>query len=232
MPWCGYFYKYLLSDVFVVMDTVQYSKGTVINRVKVRGAAGPMWLTVPVVTGGRAGQPISAVELEPGADWKRVHLNTLRTYYGRTPFFSRYFPVIEEIYGAGITTLLELNDRLFVAALGCLGLTPAKVVKLSTLEAGGRASDLVLNIVKAVGGECYLSGTGARSYNDAAAFAANGIRLTYMEFAHPIYQQGRHDDFVPGLSVIDLLFNHGPDAVDIMRRDNIAFEERVRGSDV
>lgn len=224
MPWCGFFYKFFLSDVFIVMDSVQYSKGTVINRVKIRGAAGPIWLTVPVVTSGRLGQEIREVEIGGDAHWMRIHLNTLRTYYGRTPYFSEYFPVIETVYAAKPAKLIDLNHQLLLALLKMLGLDSGRIINLSTIGAAGKACDLVANIVKAVGGTTYLSGTGARDYNDPVAFERNGIDLVYMDFTHPRYRQVPHGDFTPGLSVVDLLFNHGPDSLDILRQSNLAFE--------
>jgi len=139
-----------------------------------------------------------------------------------------YYPILEAIYAEDTSTLVNLNNRLLTRLLSLLEIDTSKVVNLSDIHATGRACDLVVNTVTALGGKCYLSGVGARDYNDPRTFADNGIKLVYMDFTHPCYRQDGYDDFVSGLSIVDLLFNYGPESLDIIRRDNMAFERSLR----
>ena len=71
----------------------------------------------------------------------------------------------------------------------------------------GQGTELLIELSKSVGATTYLSGGGATGYLDTAAFSGSGISLRIHDFVHPTYQQLRSDVFVPGLSIIDALFN-------------------------
>jgi hypothetical protein len=79
----------------------------------------------------------------------------------------------------------------------------------SSLQPSGAATDLLIELVRAVGGDVYLSGGGAAGYEEPDRFAAAGIELRPQAFAHPVYVQGK-GEFVPGLSVLDPLLHLGP----------------------
>ena len=65
-----------------------------------------------------------------------------------------------------------------------------------------------------------ISGAGGRDYLDGDKFAASGLKLVYQEFAHPVYRQQfmkAEDDFIPYMSIVDLLFNEGPRAKEVLK---------------
>ena len=74
---------------------------------------------------------------------------------------------------------------------------------------GGRATELLIALIRAVDGTAYLCGGGPGGYQDDASFADNGLGLVYQSFTHPVYQQFNTDSFVPGLSVVDALMSCG-----------------------
>jgi len=92
-----------------------------------------------------------------------------------------------------------------------------KVVQASELNVKGKSMRLIIDIVKAVGGKVYLSGFGGAKYQDEKLFKEEGIELRYYEFSHPVYPQ-LWSDFIPNLSIIDLLFNCGPESLNIILR--------------
>ena len=69
-----------------------------------------------------------------------------------------------------------------------------------------------LSICKALNADTYLSGAGARAYNDESSFINNNIKIVYDKFEHPVYPQ-MGTNFIQNLSTIDLLFNCGENAV-------------------
>jgi hypothetical protein len=74
-----------------------------------------------------------------------------------------------------------------------------------------------VNICEAVGAEVYISGQGARDYQDEKKFQERGIELRYQEYRNPPYPQCYSDiGFVPNLSALDLILNTGPQAREIM----------------
>src|SRR4051812_23664314 len=90
LPWAGLFHKLALADVFVVMDTVTYSRSGWQNRNRVKGVHGPYWLTVPLSASGRRSRPLRDILIDSSStsgagDWRRRHWESLRVSYGRAP---------------------------------------------------------------------------------------------------------------------------------------------------
>src|SRR4051812_3983115 len=93
IPWRGYFDLIGLSDEFVVLDTVQFTKNDWRNRNRIKVAAGSPWLTIPVKTGGRFGQTIAETEIADPA-WAGRHWAKLQATYRGRPGFELYGPRI------------------------------------------------------------------------------------------------------------------------------------------
>jgi len=81
----------------------------------------------------------------------------------------------------------------------------------------GQKTDLIVDVCKALDADTYLSGTGGgKAYNDEAVMKQHGIRLVYSDFVHPVYPQF-WGDFIPNLSILDLLFNCGEESRKILQ---------------
>jgi len=87
-----------------------------------------------------------------------------------------------------------------------------KFLLASSLDVFGNSTDLLIDIIKKVGGDIYLSGSGGIKYQDEEKFSQNNIKLVYSDFKHPVYSQ-LWGEFIEGLSIIDLLFNCGKDSI-------------------
>lgn len=208
LPWLGFFDKLQQSDVFVLLDSVPFEKNYFQNRNRIRTPQGWSWLTVPVLTKGRFGQSLLDVRIRPDQPWRRKHCQSLEQHYGRTPFFREYFPALRTMYDDAGDSLVDLNLSMIRWLSGALGVSKP-VLRSSALTVTGRKTDLLLSICQAVGGDTYLSGPGGRDYLDEGPFERAGIAVRYHDFAHPEYEQ-LHAPFLPRMSAIDLLFNHGP----------------------
>lgn len=213
-PWLGYFHRIAVSDLFIYLDTVQYTPRDWENRNKVKTARGWTWLTVPVKARYRAMIPEVLIDNEQ--PWQGKHWGTINTYYSSTPEFKSYAEKLRGIYKDKIWhSLTDLNLSLTNVLCECLGLKQAKFALASDLDTQGKGSELILNLCKTVGATVYLSGSQGRNYLDEAAFADAGIKLWYQDYNHPVYAQ-LHNGFVPYMAVIDLLFNCGSDSLDIL----------------
>jgi hypothetical protein len=84
------------------------------------------------------------------------------------------------------------------------------IVLSSTLAPQGAKNALLIDLLKKVGADRYLSGVGSRDYMDESLFGAAGIEVQWQDFHHPVYPQ-RFGEFEPFLSAIDMLFNCGID---------------------
>lgn len=210
-PWLGYFDKIVRADIFVVLDNVQFSKtgGTWSNRVKLLAGERPAWVTMPVVRAYRGVRLLQEMEIDDRQPWRRKLLQTLRTYYARAEHFTTVFPELARLIEHDTPSLVEFNLRVILSLSRLLNIETGKIVLASALSAGGDATDLLVEIVRSVGGTTYLCGAGSSGYLEADKFERAGVRLVYQEFVHPTYLQRGTGDFIPGLSCIDALMHCG-----------------------
>jgi len=143
------------------------------------------------------------------SEWQSKHLKSLEMNYKKAPFFDEVFKAIKfHIEQDGWNGYLtDLNERLIHELSINLKLNTI-FLQASNYSSEGKSTELLVNIVKRLRGTQYLSGTGAKKYMDESLFEKAGIELTYTDFEHPEYNQ-LWGDFIPNLSVLDLLFNHG-----------------------
>lgn len=218
LPWLGFFYKILKSDVFVFLDNVQFSKNSYTNRVKIKTPVGEQWLTVPIFQ--NFGQIIKEVKINNSINWREKHLKTLEMNYKKSGFFSEVISIIEKIYYSNHWVFLsELNIDLIFAICDYLGIKN-NFCLASELNITGKSTELLISIVKNLRGNVYLSGSGGINYQDEMMFEKNSISLIYSDFNHPKYTQLWSAEFIKGLSIIDLLFNYGKKSINILRGYN------------
>lgn len=224
LPWLGYFDRIAQSDRHVVLDTVRIDHNTktqFTNRNRVLTANGPVWLTVPISTSGRQDHlRIADIEVARREKWQRKHWETIRQSYRRAPYFEHHEPFLSECFSRDWVRLSPLLDFLTEYLLHSLGIT-TPLVRSSALPVSADKSDLVLQICCEVGAQVYISGPFGRDYLDLASFERAGIEVRFQNYQHPSYTQ-LHPGFEPYMSVIDLLLNHGPDSLGILRNEKAA----------
>jgi len=208
LPWLGFFHKMLVADCFVFLDDVSFSKGSFTNRVKIKTARGAEWLTVPVLTKGKSGQPISEVRCSSTVSWLAKLRKTLQLNYSSCPFWSLYEEIFYGVAASCGGHLGALNTGLITQLATLLGIHTS-VFTSCELAPTGTGTARLISICQELGADVYLSGSGGRSYQEEEEFSQQGIELRYDNFEHPVYSQ-QFGEFIPGLSVIDLLANYGP----------------------
>jgi hypothetical protein len=228
-PWPGMFEQMALADVFVHYDDVQFSKGSFTNRVQLKTAEGPTWMTVPLRKLG-LGTTIEQLEANDDRDWRGQHLRQLKDAYSDAPFIDEVVDLVTGCYRSD----LSLADLLMQAAEdvgGWLGVTDGtRFARSSQLGIGGSGWPRVLEVVQHFGGTIYVTGHGARGYLDAEAFAAAGIEVRFMDYACTAYSQ-LHGDFTPYVSVLDLLANLGPQATTAIAPRTVDWREFLARKD-
>lgn len=222
LPWSGYFHRVAVSDLHIVLDDVQFEKNSFTNRNKIRTKEGWQWLTVPVKTKGKFGDlAINELEIENHSRWAVKHWTAIRQHYGKTPFFKNYEPQLAEIYGKSWDRLNDLMRALTAVLLETFSIrTPLRYS--SDMKIDGAKDELVLNLCRAVNATHYLSGPLGRNYLREEIFAGAGIKVLYHDYRHPTYTQA-YPDFEPDMAALDLLFNCGPDSLEILKKDQIQF---------
>lgn len=207
-PWVGLLEQVRLADVFVHYDDVQFSKGSFVNRVQLKLAQGPRWLSVPL-PGLRLGQRIDQVALPPAPDWVPRHLDLIERALDGAPFLADALALARDVYAADDRHLGPLARRSLLVLSDYFGLQAGRrFVDVTALAVGGSGSQRVLDVVKAVGGTTYVTGHGAANYLDHEAFERAGVAVEYMRYARVPYPQ-LHGAFTPYVSGLDLVANCG-----------------------
>ena len=212
IPWKGYFDLINRVDEFVLFDDAQYTRRDWRNRNLIKTAQGPAWLTIPVQVKGRYFEPVKTIEISDPS-WTTTHWRTLRANYARAPFFRQHADAIEQVYldCASETRLSAVNHRFLAALCRILGIATRLSWSMDYTLVEGKTERLV-DICKQAGAETYLSGPRARAYIEPERFHDAGVELAYFDYdGYPEYPQ-LFPPFDHRLSVLDLIFNVGPDA--------------------
>jgi hypothetical protein len=213
MPWLGYFDKILGSDIFVFLDNVQFKKNEFQNRNKIKTPQGWMWLTVPVSY--TYPERIDEVKINNRIGWRKKHVRTLAINYQRAPYFHDLFPAVERFYAADSEFISEVNRESVLLLLGMLGMHKKTQIASALGDFPEEPSERLAAICESLGADTYLSGAGGRNYLDLRPFNNRGIAVVFQVFIHPVYPQ-LYGDFIPSLSLLDLLFNCGLDSLNIL----------------
>ena len=213
IPWRGYFDIMHDADVFVFYDDVQYTVNDWRNRNRVKTANGVVWLTIPV--GDQNNRRICDVEIHDRA-WARKHWMTIEQSYSRAPAFVRYVDFFRSIYSQPWTSLSVLNQTTIRAiAADLLGIR-TQILDSRDFELQGKGSDRLLMLLQQIGATDYVSGPAAKNYLDAELYAQRGVQVHWKDYNHyPEYPQ-LHGDYIPNLSIVDLLMNCGERAADYL----------------
>ena len=210
IPWKGYFDIIHDVDLFVFYDDLQYTVRDWRHRNKIKTAQGAQWLSIPA--GEDRNRLICEVTLDDPS-WQAKHWRTLQQNYGKCPHFGRYREYLERVYlGSAWNNLSDLNQTLIRdISRDYLGLTTT-FVDSRNFHASGHKLDRLLDIVRKSGATTYVSGPAAKDYIEPARFAEIGVELVWKDYSgYPEYPQ-RYPPFEHGVTILDLLFNVGPDA--------------------
>lgn len=216
IPWKGYFDFINMVDEFILYDDMQYTRRDWRNRNYVKTPRGREWLTIPVEVKGKYFQKIRDTRISDPA-WARTHWATLVHNYGKALHFRTYRALFEDLYlSCDEPMLSRVNFRFIDAVCSLLGIRTKIRWSMEYPLVEGKTERLI-ELCKSAGATHYLSGPLARDYIDETLFAKEGIRLSYMDYSgYPPYRQ-LYGPFEHGVTILDLLFNEGPDAPRYMK---------------
>ena len=216
VPAAGFFAKLLAADIFILLDSVDYTKNNWTNRNRIKGANGVQWLTVPVLTHGRLGQKIRNVEINNQEHWQHRHWKTLLSSYRKAAYFPHYAERMEALYQTPYTRLAEWNDAWLRWISKDLD-AQARLVRSSELSGiQGDGTELIASLCSAVNATVYISGIGGKHYLDCNRMAANGVEVRYQINDPQPYSQ-LFGAFEGNLSILDILLNEGARTTNIVR---------------
>lgn len=209
LSYLGFFHRLLHSDLYIVLDDVQFVKGTSqswMNRDKIKTQQSEQWLTINVKKASRDTK-INEISLSDTINWKKQNLDLLKQNYRKAEYFDEIFPYLEKLYSNDYDKLFEFNMASILMLMELFDIK-IDIVYSSTLKTTQTKSERLVELLTQVDATHYLSGVGAKAYHQDAPFDKAGLKVVWQEFQHPIYPQ-LHGDFIPYLSSIDLLLNCG-----------------------
>ena len=206
-PWLGLYYKMFLSDVFVHLDDAQFSNEAAHNFNTIKTPQGSHRIKFPVEQ--HLGDTILQVRPKYELRWREKHLKTFEMAYSKGRYFKDVFPELRDVLMVDYPDVASLNIALNEYIAGKFGIAP-KFVRSSSFGLATKREEKVIDLCVAVGGTRYISGNGARIYQQECHFLERGVELTYLPYA-PIEYRQLWGDFQPCMSVLDYIFNCGYD---------------------
>ena len=206
-PWLGYAHKMMCSDIFVLLDTVQFPRRNYVNRTHLCVRDEAKWLTVPVR--GDYLDKINRIEIVNDMPWQHKHLKTIEMNYKKSVFFSDIMPEIEHILTKKWILLADLNVEICHMYKKLLSIDTQLIsASKMDMEASHSSTRLLVEITKKLSGSSYLAGVSGHNYMETDLFDASGIKVIWQDFVYPEYPQVR-PGMVRNLSAIDAFFNCG-----------------------
>lgn len=217
IPWLGLFHKISLAKKYCIFDIPQYPRKEFCNRNKIKTSSGSLWLSVPVESKDHFNKRICDIRIvEDG--WRPRHLRSLELAYSKAPYRDQYLSEFEALLAKRHELLADLNSEILTMCLKWLDLD-VEIVRASDYQFQGHNSSLVLDMCVQLGASDYIFGQQGRTYAQVAEFNQAGVNVWFQAYHHPTYSQC-HGKFEPYLSVLDLLFNEGPNSKAILLSNN------------
>ena len=220
IPWKGYFGIIDAVDEFIFYDEMQYTKNDWRNRNKIKTQNGLQWLTIPCETKGiiSGAQKIYDTKIID-ARWSKKHWSSIANAYAKAPFFKEYKSFFEDLYRqcAEEEYLCKVNYKFIFAINELLGITTKISFSQDYGLIEGKTERLVDLVVKA-GGTEYLSGPAAKDYIEKKLFTEANIELKWMDYSGYSEYHQLYPPFEHGVTILDLIFNTGKDAINYIRK--------------
>jgi len=216
LPWLGYFERIYKSDISVMLDHVQierYTKTSFTNRNKLRNDRKCFWITVPIKYE-NIKTSINQVRIDNSRDWKKKHLSSFIYNYKKAPFFDNHFEWLKKFYSQNWENLMPMLDYSLEYLISFLKIK-TKIIKSSDINITGNKNLLIINICKSLGATKYISGPFGKNYLNLDDFKKLKIEVEFQNFLHPKYSQIQKN-FIPNLSIFDLILNHGSRSIEII----------------
>jgi hypothetical protein len=182
------------SDEILIEKEENNLKQTYRNRCIILSASGPHVLSVPVLLGSFHKTALKDLKIDYSKRWQKIHLRGITSSYKSSAYYLYYSEMIEKVISGNHKFLIDLNNAALETIIRITGL-PANVSYTTTFEP-------VIN----------------KDY-DFRYLITPKKKILHHSFTFNEYSQvfENKSGFVPGLSILDLIFNAGPDSADHLR---------------
>jgi len=193
----AWYSKYLLHPVLFIECHDHYNKQSYRNRCLIYSANGPLSMSIPVLTGSSHKILVKDIRIDNSRAWRRLHMKGIESAYRSAPFYEFYVDSLLPHYHKKYNFLLDFNIELHSVLLQQLNIKATITLTDNyVIDTGRQAADYreLLHPKKNVAEDPF--------------FFTVPYRQVFME----------KFGFITNLSVIDLLFNMGPEAVEVLQK--------------
>lgn len=205
-----------MVDEFVIYDNMQYTRRDWRNRNKIKTPQEVMWLTIPVEVKGKYYQKINET-LISDADWAKKHWNTISQFYKKANHFKDYKEIFESFYLCTEEKYLSVVNRKLIELVNEVLNINTKISLSSDYTLIEGKTERLIDLVQQAGGEEYISGPAAKDYIQEELFTQANIKLTWMDYSNYKEYNQLYAPFEHGVTILDLIFNEGPNAKNYMK---------------
>jgi hypothetical protein len=200
-----------MSDVFVYLDDVEYSKNSFHNRNSIKTPQGKLLLTVPVLYKGYSKENICDIMIDNKKNWRQKHWHSVEMNYSKAKFFNQLSPLLyNHIYSREWNILGDLNIALIELFREFLGIS-VTCYRSSKLNLKGQSNEKLINMCNKLGTDKFIVKLNTEHYHPKEFFYKHGIDFIYFDYKSLCYKQ-LYSEFIPNLSILDYAMNCGPNS--------------------
>ncbi len=204
-PWMTFFKRLNKSDIYVILDDVQFNRRGFTNRDYVLLNKKKTLLTIPVIKTEREKTLIKDVKINYKIDWIEKMKKSLYLNYSKSVNFDEIYEFIEKIFEKKNEKLINLNLEIIYYVIEKLKIE-TKLIFSSNLKINSKKSEKILDICKRMKATHYITGKGSLDYLNEIEFKKTNITINDKIFFNKHYQQNSKY-FVKDLSIVDVMFN-------------------------
>jgi hypothetical protein len=218
-----------IADIFVYFDDVQYTKKDWRNNNQLKSQYGVKPIYVPV-SNASTGILINQALISYNEKWEDNILNKLNEWYKKAPFFTEVIELIKPIIYRKYEKLVDLNYALNGAICRYVGISTPTFYSSSIPKGSADKNRRILEVCRHfIGVNVLYDGKSAQDFIDIELFSKNGIDVMFQNYVHKPYSQ-LWGEFVPYMSVIDLIMNEGKYSMDFIVNQKEKNKIRKSGS--
>lgn len=232
LPYIGYFQLIEAVDKFILSSNLNYSSHGWINRNRLLIKNQSIFTITAPIKGGGSNVPINSVKIDVNSNWKKKLLRTIYTNYNGAKYFNEVYPFLEEMFSIDFEYLFQLNNHLITNICNYIHIetiieedNSSKYFELERklLEIGEnnysefeymnktrplKKTARILEICKIENATTFINAIGGQKLYSSEEFSKYGIDLKFIRTEEFDYLQFSND-FVPNLSIIDVLMHNG-----------------------
>jgi len=216
IPWKGYFDIINSVDEFILYDDMQYTKNDWRNRNRIKAPDGLLWLTIPVYHS--LSQKINETKIS-NKTWGKKHWKTISQNYSKAKYFKEYKDIFEKLYNIEEEYLSIINYNFIIEINKILNIK-TKISWSTDYKLVEGKTERLVDLCRQSSTTEYISGPSAKDYINEELFYNENIKIKWIDYSGYLEYKQLFPPFEHGVSIIDLVFNEGINAINYMKYKN------------